>query len=273
MSPSDRSGVRASLRQAARSLPAPAQLWLKRVDAAVLGTDIVEPIRQLRLRESALIDETIARARHLPGRRRILMLTLQTPSPWSETEGGLAMALALRGHDVRGILCDGLLPVCEMNLGPHDRPDCAVCVGWRARTYEGAFGFAWPRLSRHLSDGDVEEAGAIVDRTSAADRRRLMVDGVPVGRFARRELQRYYRGFVDDPSVDPAYRPWLVSGVLMVRLLSRVLEAERPDLVVASSGRTLASASLVALAPVPAMTLMRSRQVSTDVWISFLCSA
>ncbi len=76
----------------------------------------------------------------------------------------------------------------------------------------------------------------------------LVVDGVGVGRLARRELQRYHRGFVFEPSNDPAYRPWIVSAVLLVKLAHRLLDRERPDIVVTGSGRTLPSACLCEVA-------------------------
>ena len=39
-----------------------------------------------------------------------------------------------------GVLCDGVVPMCEMNLGRRDRPPCDVCEAWLAH-YEQAFGF------------------------------------------------------------------------------------------------------------------------------------
>jgi hypothetical protein len=236
------------LRRAVRSLPAPAQVWLKTVDASIRDTDWAERVRSVRLREQAFIDATTQQSRRLPGRKRVLFLTLQTPSPWSGTECSLATALALRGHDVRGILCDGLLPLCEMNLGAQERPSCDVCSRWRARHYEGAFGIDCSRLTDDVSGDDHEQAVRLVEGIAPQKLSELVVDGVPVGRFARRELQRYYRGFVFDPAADPAFRQWLVSSVLIVRLLSRALEKQQPDIVVASSGRTLPSACLLSVA-------------------------
>ncbi|MEQ1898883.1 MAG: hypothetical protein ABL971_16035 [Vicinamibacterales bacterium] len=71
---------------------------------------------------------------------------------------------------------------------------------------------------------------------------------VPVGVFARRELQRYYRGFVFDPCRDPAYRNWLVSGVLYTWLSERWLDEVRPDILGVCSGRTLNTACVYEVA-------------------------
>lgn len=246
------------LRRAARSLPPPAQLWLKTVDASLRDSDWAEGVREVRLREQPFIDATRQQSRELPGRKRFLFLALQTPSPWSATECSLAMALQLRGHDVRGLLCDGLLPLCEMNLGVRQRPPCEVCVGWRARYYDDAFGFTWPRLTRYLSPEDRDDASRIVERVRSDDLADFVIDGVHVGRFARRELQRYHRGFVFEPAADSAFRQWVIAGVLIVRLIARALAQERPDIVVASSGRTLASACLLSVA--------RQRGIHTITW-------
>jgi hypothetical protein len=57
---------------------------------------------------------------------------------------------------------------------------------------------------------------------------------------------------------DPAYRSWLTSGALLVRLVGRLLDFERPDLVLVSSGRTLLSAIVTSVA--------RQRRTTVVTW-------
>ena len=129
---------------------------------------------------------------------------------------------------------------------PSGRP-CGVCAGWLAR-YEDAFGFTFSRLTHFLSSSDRDLADRLIADTPDHELAMLVVDGVEVGRLARRELQRYSRGFVFRPESDPAYRPWLVSAVLLVWLAGRLLDREQPDIVIAGSGRTLPSACLSSVA-------------------------
>ncbi len=236
-----------SLRNAARRLPEPVQLLLKRGDAALRHDDWARSIRQLRIREQDYLDRTMLENASRSDCKHFLFFSFQQVPPWLEVEYSLAAALRLRGHRVDGILCDGLLPLCEMNLGRSERPPCGVCAGWLTR-YEQSFGFNFSRLTHLVSHEDLEVAEREVASTPNHGLASLAVDGVDVGRLARRELQRYSRGFVFEPADDPAYRRWLVSAVLLVRLADRLLDRDRPDIVLTSSGRTLPSACLCAVA-------------------------
>ncbi len=244
-------------RQAIRFLPEPVQLLLKRAKAALRQDDWAAPIKGLRVREQNWLDGLATKNGTLSGRKRFLIFSLQQIPPWLEVEYCLATALRLRGHRVHGIVCDGLLPLCEMNLGRTERPPCGVCVGWLAR-YEDAFGFGFSRLTHFVSSEDLDIAERQVAEMPDHELSTFVVDGVEVGRLARRELQRYSRGFVFQPADDPAYRRWLVSALLLVRLAGRLLDRERPDIVVTSSGRTLPSACLCEVA--------RRRAVHVVTW-------
>ena len=249
--------VRALLRRAVRPLPAGAQNAMRELRERIAGVhDSAPAIAALRAREQSVIDAVVAEQRLQPGRLRILTSVLQQSPPWLDTAYGLATALRLRGHDVRGVLCDGALPLCEMTLGSQEPPPCEVCVGWLSR-YEEAFGFAFGRLSSVLHADDRAWADALVANTDHADPA-FDVDGLDLRRLARRELQRYRRGFAFEPEADPAYTQWLTSALLVMRASGRLIERERPDVLLLSSGRTLVAACLVAAA--------RARGVRVVTW-------
>jgi hypothetical protein len=235
--------LRKALRRVVHRLPDREQLLVRRATAALRRPDWADAVGRVRASESAFIDDTAAHHRRVPGRRRVMVCVLQQFPPVAEVSYSLAMAMRLRGHDVTGILCDGIVPMCEMNLGHLDRPSCGVCATWASR-YEAAFGFSFARLTELVTMSDREQAEALVAATPASGLRSLMVDGVPVGTLARRELQRYHRGFVADPERDPAFRAWIVSGVLLVRLAARLFARERPEILLISSGRTLLAGCL-----------------------------
>jgi hypothetical protein len=231
------------------------QLLVKRVKRRVVGEyDWASEVKRVRLLEQDSALTTAAQNRSVPNRKRIAIYSLQH---WSPLEYGLAMALQLRGHDVRGILCNGLLPLCEMNLGPNIRPPCDACIMNLSR-YEDAFGFNYERLKDYLTDEDLRAVEKLVADTSDEKLLQLEVNDIPVGLFARREIQRYYRGFIFDPQHDPAFRKWLTSAVLHTRLSERWLDNVQPDIVGVCSGRTLPTACIFAVA--------RQRGIEVVTW-------
>lgn len=252
--------VRSLLRRAVRPLPAGTQNAIRELRNRATGAyDSVPCVRELREREQAMLDELITTARTNQAKSlRILVAVAQQSPPWLETSYALATALRLRGHDVRGVLCDGgdVLPLCEMNLGGEERPSCSACVGWLGR-YEGAYGFRFGRLSEVARSGDREWAEAMIE-AAGNQSVPLVVDGLDLRRLAFRELQRYRRGFSFEPQADPAYRDWLVVAAVARRVGERLVERVAPDLMIASSGRTLLSACLVAAA--------RARGVRVVTW-------
>jgi hypothetical protein len=242
--------LRLILRRLVHRLPPSWQLHLADVKSVLLHRhDWASPIKRLRLRERNYFEETALKNSQFPDRKRIFFWSLQKSPPWLEIEYVLATALRLRGHDVRGVLCDGLLPICERNLGPQERPPCAVCFRRLAR-YEEAFGFDFARLTEFISIEDCERAEGLVARTPTDDLPALVVKGVRVGRLARSELHRYYRGFIFDPLGEalPAYRQWLVAGVLLIWLFERVLDHTQPDILITSCGKKLLAACAYELA-------------------------
>lgn len=250
-----RPGFRLLMRGMFYRLPVRWQLRIKGAKRSALRQyDWAQSVKQTRLRDASYVRETLDQQRAQPGRKRIAIYSLHHFSP---VEYGLAMALQLRGHDIRGILCDGLLPLCEFNLGPNARPPCETCVMNLSR-YEDAFGFHYGRLKEFLSAQDRARAEKLVSDTPEDARLALEVDGVPVGRLAHREIQRYYRGYIFDPARDPAFGPWLVSAVLLTWLSERWLDSVRPDIVGVCSGRTLPTACVFEVA--------RRRGIHTVTW-------
>jgi hypothetical protein len=243
------------VRRALYQLPIGVQIRIRDAKRSILRQfDWAAQVRQLRLRERPYSGETSAGNRSAALSRRIAIYSLHHSS---SIEYGLATALRLRGHDVRGVLCDGILPLCEMNLGPIPRPPCQVCIEFSSR-YEDAFGMRYDRLTDFLSDADRLDAEKLVAGTPDEALPMLEVSGIPIGRFARREIQRYYRGYIFDPVHDPAYRKWLISAVLLIWLSERWLDAVRPDLAAVCSGRTLPTACFYEVA--------RRRRIRVVTW-------
>jgi hypothetical protein len=201
--------------------------------------DWAKHTKELRQREANYFLEVSRATATNDARLRIAFFNLHQSSP---IDYGLATALRFRGHDILGVRCDGLLPLCELNLGPNVRPKCEACTMALARR-EDAFGCNYERLTDYLTAGDRAAAEEIVESSKAERRLDLSVDGIRVGRLAKRELQRYYRGFVFDPQNDPAFAKWLVSSILLTWLSTRWLDRHEPDILIMCSGRTLPMAT------------------------------
>jgi hypothetical protein len=242
--------LRLVLRRLVGRLPLRWQLRIEDAKRVLLRRhDRALPIKRLRLREQSYLRETALKNSQLSHRQRVFFCSLQKIPPWLEIEYVLATALRLRGHGVTGMLCDGLLPICEMNLGLRERPPCEICIR-RLASYEDAFGFDYARLTDFLFKEDRERAQGLVAQTPTTDLPALVVNGVRVGGLARSELQRYYRGYVFDPLGEAlgAYRQWLVAGVLLTWLFERALDHTQPDILITSSGKTLLAACALELA-------------------------
>lgn len=171
--------------------------------------------------------------------------TFQQALPWLGISTALARALTLRGHVVRGLRCEGLLVQCEHTLGRQAQPSCARCSrGMRGA--EDALGLDAIGSGSLLTLADRQHAERVVADASGAGLAGLVVDGIPIGRLAARELQRFARGAVPTPDADPAFRSWVVTAHLLSTLMDRALDTVRPDLVFATNGRTLPAALLTA---------------------------
>jgi len=199
---------------------------------------------------------------HPPAQRprplRILTDTaFQQALPWLGISTALARALALRGHSVTALRCDGFIPQCEHTIGRQPQPSCRRCAR-SMQAAEEAAGLPASGSAEFLSGADRRHAEQVVESTAPASRARLVVDGVPLGRLAVRELQRFARGAVDDPAGDPAFRSWLVTAHVLSTMMDRALETLKPDLVLATNGRVLHAAVLAARA--------RQRGVRVVTW-------
>lgn len=195
-----------------------------------------------------------------PGPRSLRILTdttFQQALPWLGISTALATALTLRGHAVTGLRCDGLLSQCEHTLGRRPQPSCARCSR-SMQSAEHAVALTAIGTGTLVTNADRAMAERTIAGTPDAALTGLVVDGIPLGRLAARELQRFARGAVPDPAADPAYRAWLVTAHLLSTLMDRALDEVRPDLVFATNGRILPAALLTARA--------RSRGVRVVTW-------
>jgi hypothetical protein len=161
----------------------------------------------------------------------------------------LGAALTMRGAAVTHVLCDAVLPACQMcefNLTPdvgafaRNGPDpllCGYCHG-PAEARIQALGLDVRRLGASLTEEDRVEAKALADDAALASVIELPWHGVPIGMhalagalrfFARSELEH-------EPHGEAVLRRYVEAASLTAAAYLKLIDDVRPDVVVAHHG-------------------------------------
>lgn len=164
-------------------------------------------------------------------------------------DAALAVALTLRGANVEFLLCDEVLPACQMceaglyprlerflDDGPR-RDICGRCYAPAVRMIEG-LGLTLRRYGDHLGPGDRArlDGMAVTRRTSAiAD---YVIDDIPVGEHALAGALRFYaRGTLQgEPRGEAVLRRYLRAALYTSQSLLRLLDRHTYRTVVAHHG-------------------------------------
>jgi hypothetical protein len=184
--------------------------------------------------DRSLWNEARTRGREGP---KILIATGVGGHPYAAAlESLLAVALTLRGADVHLLLCDSLLPACELadatwfpnerefvRFGPQ-RSLCKVCFS-PAKAAFRALGLPVHAYSEFVSSADrqrIEEAVQALSREKIVD---YTLDGTKLGEHARAGALRFYaRGNVDgEPNGEAVLRRYLKAALLTMSMATRLL--------------------------------------------------
>ena len=156
----------------------------------------------------------------------------------------LAAALTVRGARASFLLCDGVLPACQMveiglqsprsftRSGPQ-RHMCAACFPRAAALYE-PLGLPLHRYSALLTPEERRTATALASDTAAGALSALRVDGLPIGEHARAGALRYFaRSTLDgEPLAELVLRRFVEAALLTAFATRRLLRTEAIDVVV-----------------------------------------
>lgn len=160
----------------------------------------------------------------------------------------LGVALTLRGAQVGYLLCDRVLPGCQMaeaawypdiarfvRLGPSEL--CAHCHAPAESAY-AATGLAVHRYGDWLTAAERAEAEGLATRTPYAEIDRLSVDGMPVGEHALAGTLRFFAKshLADEPQGEAVLRRYLNAAVAVAFAVRRLIRDEGYDIVVAHHG-------------------------------------
>jgi hypothetical protein len=161
----------------------------------------------------------------------------------------LALALRERGAAVTSVLCDAALPACQMceiSLvgGPASMaakgPPALLCSYCHppARTRLQALSLPVVRLGDAVTEEDRREAAAIAASTAPQDVPALVWQGMAVGEHASAGALRFFAkgSLADEPTGPAVLRRYLEATILAASAYERLIESEKPEVVVAHHG-------------------------------------
>ncbi|KPF66573.1 hypothetical protein IP69_14805 [Bosea sp. AAP35] len=161
----------------------------------------------------------------------------------------LAVALTLRGAAVTTILCDGVLPACQMceiGLVPDrgafvaDGPPsllCGYCHGPAAREW-AALGLAAETIGAYISADDRANVEKVASSLPSSELASFVYHDLPLGEQALAGTLRFVaRGTLDgEVAGEELLRRYLVASMLTALAYERILSALKPDVVVMHHG-------------------------------------
>lgn len=185
-----------------------------------------------------------------PKSTRVLVATsIGSHLPAMQMETTLAVALGLRGAEVHALLCDGVLPGCQMceprffpntarfaKFGP-SKDLCGHCYAPGRQAYSDA-GIPVHAYSTLLSDEDWRFAEQVSSTLPVAEIETYALDGMPLGEHAKAGALRFFaRATIDGkPFAEAVLRRYLKAALLTARAVDTLLEKEHFDVAVFHHG-------------------------------------
>lgn len=166
-----------------------------------------------------------------------------------QMETTLAVALGLRGASVQALLCDGVLPGCQMceprffpstsrfaKFGP-SQDLCGHCFVPGRKAYEDA-GVPVHAYSALLTDEDRQWAKQLASTIPIADIETFTLDGMHLGEHAKAGALRFFaRATIDaEPFAESVLRRYFNAALLTARAIEELLRKEHFDVVVFHHG-------------------------------------
>lgn len=153
-----------------------------------------------------------------------------------QVDAFLALALRLRGVEVRFLTCDRLYAHCPAVKG---RQDCGTCLE-ASQTVPKALLLTPEPLNAAVDDGDEARAVAWIDQIAPADYPAACFEGAPVGDWALSSALTQLRSTPEDLLRRPAsavYRRYIIDTLKTYWAVDRIIEEFRPDRMLLFSGR------------------------------------
>jgi hypothetical protein len=183
------------------------------------------------------------------GRRVLIATSIGSHLPAMHVETLLATALSARGAEVEVLLCDELLPGCQMceprlfpekerfvRHGPQ-KDLCGHCFVAGKRVYE-QLGVKVHAYSQTLTEADIALASRISGSLPVDQIEHYQLEGLKLGEHAKAGALRFFaRATLDgEPTAEAVLRRYLKAALLTALSVRRLLERGRFDVAVFHHG-------------------------------------
>lgn len=183
------------------------------------------------------------------GKKVLLATSIGSHLAAMQMETTLAVALRLRQADVHALLCDALLPGCQMceprflsnpkrfaTYGP-TKDLCGYCYTPGKRVYEEA-GVPVHAYSDTLSGEDEQFAKQVAEHLPLSEIENYQLNGLKLGEHAKAGALRYFaRATIDGEQYgEPILRRYLHAAILTALSVSKLFDRENFDVAVFHHG-------------------------------------
>lgn len=164
----------------------------------------------------------------------------------------IGKGLEYRGWKVITYLCGGWLPYCdstEPNLIETPKSLCHNCISIPKQILKD-LGLSVMELKDFVNPEEVQSARELVASMNPSELPKVTIEGVPVGQLVKPSVHRALRqDSIDNDLVDLAlYRAYIASGIVMVKVLNRLLDKIQPKRIFMFNGLFFAEYILMWLA-------------------------
>lgn len=183
------------------------------------------------------------------GKKVLIATSIGSHLAAMQMESTLAVALTLRGSTVQALLCDGVLPGCQMceprffpntkrfaKYGP-SKDLCGHCYAPGRKVYED-IGISVHAYSDHLTDNDKALADNLASAIAVSEIEAFELDGLKIGEHAKAGALRFFaRATIDnEPQAEPVLRRYLKAAILTALSVKKLLQIEKYDVAVFHHG-------------------------------------
>lgn len=172
--------------------------------------------------------------------KKILFISIDARHmPHTYFEAGLAKFLQIRGHNTKTLICNGVLNMCTSHFTvdkPYNLWSCKNCSEFSKKFYE-TINLPYITYNEYITQNEIEIIDNIVKKKSLEECEKYIYKDIKVGFHALKSAERYFKG--DKPSrqtYEPILRKELINAMISTDAAEKVLNKEKPDILVLSHG-------------------------------------
>jgi len=153
--------------------------------------------------------------------------------------GFLGKALELRGAKVVGLLCDSLLPACVCRKVDHYESACTRWCHRNSGSYAAAMGLTHRWYSEFISPDEIKQCHQLAQAVAPDVIAGFVHDGIAIGSLVPQSVESYFRVGNFDPGdtrMAEIARDFLASGLCLIKIANRVIDACAIDKIVSDCG-------------------------------------